>query len=59
MRRCRPARALQQAVNLLRAQVPTLGDDRHMQPDLQAAIGMVRSGALLAAAADVALPGVV
>jgi hypothetical protein len=36
-----------------------LGDDRHMQPDLQAAIGMVRSGALLAALAGVALPGVV
>ena len=53
------SRALQQAVALLRAHVPTLGDDRHMQPDLQAAIGMVRSGALLAAAADVALPGVV
>lgn len=51
--------ALQQAVNLLRAQVPMLGDDRHMQPDLQAAIGMVRSGALLAALAGVALPGVV
>jgi histidine ammonia-lyase len=53
------SRALQQAVNLLRAHVPTLGDDRHMQPDMQAAIDMVRSGALLAAAADVALPGVV
>ena len=51
--------ALQRAVDLLRAQVPTLDDDRHMQPDLQAAVGLVRSGALLAAAADVALPGVV
>ncbi len=50
---------LQQAVRLLRDQVPTLGDDRHMQPDLQAAIGLVRSGALQAAVADVALPGVI
>lgn len=50
--------ALQQAVKLLRAQVPALGDDRHLQPDLQAAIGMVRSGALRAAVLDVALPGV-
>ena len=33
----------------LRAQVPHLGDDRHIQPDMQAAIQMVRSGALIAA----------
>ncbi len=55
----RTSAALQQAVDLLRAQVPTLGDDRHMQPDLQAAIGMVRNGTLLDALATVALPGVV
>ncbi|MFC7460238.1 histidine ammonia-lyase [Hydrogenophaga defluvii] len=34
----------------LRAQVPHLSDDRHIQPDMQAAIEMVRSGALIAAA---------
>ena len=55
----RTSTPLQKVVDLLRAHVPTMGDDRHMQPDMQAAIGMVRSGALLAAAAGMALPGVV
>ena len=41
---------------LLRSQVPHLSDDRHIQPDMQAAIGMVCSGALLAAVRDIALP---
>jgi histidine ammonia-lyase len=42
---------------LLRAQVPHLGDDRHITPDMQAAIQLVRSGALIASA-SVALPAV-
>ena len=50
---------LQQITALLRAQVPHLSDDRHIQPDMQAAIGLVRSGALVGAVTAVALPGVV
>jgi histidine ammonia-lyase len=41
----------------LRAEVPHLEDDRHFHPDMEAAIALVRSGAI-AAAADLALPGV-
>ncbi|WP_342131388.1 histidine ammonia-lyase [Hydrogenophaga sp. OTU3427] len=41
----------------LRAQVPHLSDDRHIQPDMQAAIGMVRTGALIASA-RFALPAI-
>lgn len=40
---------------LLRAQVPTLADDRHMAPDMEIAIALVRSPALLDAVG--ALPG--
>lgn len=42
---------------LLRAQVPHLNDDRHITPDMQAAIDMVRSGALIDSA-RVALPAI-
>ena len=49
---------LQQAVQLLRTQVPHLEDDRHIQPDMKAAIAMVRSGALITSVSDLALPGV-
>jgi histidine ammonia-lyase len=42
----------------LRRQVPPMVDDRHLQPDMAAAIALVRSGAIQAAAGDVALPGV-
>jgi histidine ammonia-lyase len=41
---------------MLRAEVPTLGDDRHMAPDMAAAIGIVASGRMLEAAG--ALPGI-
>ena len=41
---------------LLRAQVPTLDDDRYFHPDMEAAIALVRSGAVVAAAGAVALP---
>ncbi len=40
---------------LLRAQVPTLTDDRHMSPDMEIAIALIRSPALLEAVG--ALPG--
>ena len=42
---------------LLRAQVPHLGNDRHITPDMQAAIALVRSGALIDSA-RVALPAI-
>lgn len=41
---------------LLRAEVPMLEDDRHMAPDMTAAIALVRSGAVVACAP--VLPGV-
>jgi histidine ammonia-lyase len=43
---------------LLRAHVPRLDDDRHFHPDMQAANALVRSGAVIAAAQVVDLPGV-
>jgi histidine ammonia-lyase len=42
---------------LLRAQVPYLEDDRHFHPDMEAAIALVRTGAV-ADAARLTLPGV-
>ncbi|WP_294335824.1 histidine ammonia-lyase [uncultured Sphingomonas sp.] len=48
--------ALERARACLRGQVPTLGEDRHFHPDMEAATALVRSGALVeAAGAD--LPG--
>jgi histidine ammonia-lyase len=41
----------------LRAQVPHLSDDRHFHPDIEAALALVRSGAVIEAA-GAALPGV-
>lgn len=43
---------------LLRAKVPTLGDDRYMHPDIMAAADLVRSGALVATAGAAFLPAV-
>ena len=42
---------------LLRAEAPHLDEDRYMHPDMEAAIALVRSGALAAASA-VPLPGI-
>ncbi len=42
---------------LLRGKVPHLEDDRHFHPDIEAANALVRSGAVVAAAGAVALPG--
>jgi histidine ammonia-lyase len=49
--------ALERARALLRASVPTLTDDRHMHPDMEIAIELVREGALVAAV-NADLPGV-
>lgn len=50
---------LTKAKDLLRSRVARLEDDRHIQPDMQHAIAMVRSGELAATARDVFMPGVV
>lgn len=52
----RSSPALEAASALLRARVPPLEDDRYMQPDMAAAIDLVRSGAL-AKAVGLPLPG--
>jgi len=49
---------LQSAINALRKHVATLGDDRYLAPDLEAAAALVGSGAL-AAATGLALPELV
>lgn len=46
---------LEKARACLREHVPSLRDDRHLYPDLQAALGLVRSGALIQ---DINLPAV-
>lgn len=53
----RSSAALEAARALLRAQVPTLQDDRYFHPDMTAAADLVRSGAL-ADSVGLALPGV-
>jgi len=53
----RSSPALEQARALVRAQVPMLQDDRYFHPDMVAATGLVRSGALVEGL-GAALPGV-
>jgi histidine ammonia-lyase len=50
------SKALEAARAKLRAIVPHLEDDRHFHPDMEAANGLVRSGALIAAT-GLGLPG--
>jgi histidine ammonia-lyase len=56
LRSSAPLEAVRRAV---RSRIAPLVDDRFLYPDLQAAHDLVQSGAILAAAAEVALPGVV
>ena len=49
--------ALEAAHQHLRATVPTLEDDRHFHPDMEAATALIRSGSLVAAV-PASLPGV-
>ncbi|ODN72392.1 Histidine ammonia-lyase [Methylobrevis pamukkalensis] len=49
--------ALEAVRALIRARVPHLDEDRHFHPDMEAAIALVASGALVAAA-GIDLPGV-
>jgi histidine ammonia-lyase len=53
----RSSEALEAARRCLREIVPTLTDDRHFHPDMEAANAIVRSGTLITAA-GAALPGV-
>jgi histidine ammonia-lyase len=47
---------LERVRELVRSVVPHLDDDRHMAPDIEAAIQLVRSGAVIAAAGENLLP---
>ena len=47
---------LERVRELVRSKVPHLDDDRHMAPDIQAAIELVRSGAVIEAAGPDLLP---
>ena len=52
----RSSAPLEAAHAVLRQAVPALDEDRHFAPDIEAACALVRSGALLGAAA-LDLPG--
>ena len=47
---------LERVRELVRSVVPHLDDDRHLAPDIEAAIQLVRSGAVIAAAGEELLP---
>jgi len=51
-----PAAATAAAVAALRTQVPGPGPDRYLSPELEAAVDLVRSGVVLAAAVAVTVP---
>ena len=48
---------LARAVDRLRAVVPPLEEDRYMAPDIEAAVALVRTGALVEAAGPEGMPG--
>jgi histidine ammonia-lyase len=49
--------ALERVRRRLRDEVPTLGEDRYLHPDMESAKTLVRSGELLEAAGDIGFPG--
>ncbi len=49
---------LERVRSCLRRSVPHLDGDRHMQPDMEAAIALVRSGAIVQAAEGISFPGI-
>ncbi|WP_297488811.1 histidine ammonia-lyase [Acidocella sp.] len=51
----RSSPALDRAITRLRREIPELGEDRYMAPELEVAAGLIHSGAL-AAATETALP---
>jgi histidine ammonia-lyase len=52
----RSSAALEAVRAALRARVPTLQDDRHFAPDIEGAVDLVRSDAIVAAAGSALLP---
>ena len=52
------SQALESVRKILRSQVPYLDDDRHFHPDMEKAIALVRSGALVEAAQAIDLPNI-
>ena len=52
----RSSATLEAVRSLVRAEVPSLQEDRHFHPDLEAAHNLVREGKVTASAAQVALP---
>jgi histidine ammonia-lyase len=52
----RSSAPLEAVRNLLRARVPALEDDRHLHPDIQAAVGLVRGSDIVEAAGAALLP---
>jgi len=50
--------ALEKVRVAVRARVPTLAEDRHMHPDLEAALDLIASGAVVRAASPVSLPAI-
>ena len=52
------SQALETVRKILRDQVPHLDDDRHFHPDMEKAIALVRSSALVEAAQAIDLPGI-
>ena len=46
----RSSAALERVRARLRAEVPALEEDRHLQPDIRAAVGLVRAGLVVEAA---------
>jgi histidine ammonia-lyase len=51
------SQCLENVRRLVRAQIPTLDEDRYMHPDLEAANSLVRSGAVIGALGSMQLPG--
>jgi histidine ammonia-lyase len=54
----RSSAMLESVRKLVRDQVPTLNEDRYMQPDMESAVDLVRSGAVIESAHFIKLPGV-
>jgi histidine ammonia-lyase len=52
----RSSTVLETVRSLVRANIPPLSDDRYLHTDLHTAIGLVRTGAVVRAAAGIALP---
>ena len=52
----RSSAALERVRARLRAEVPALEEDRHLQPDIEAAVGLVRAGLVVEAVEATGVP---